>query len=306
MHVGEITKDQDVVGRGEGMKRIAIVMMGVMGICLSGWAQDKPATQTPPAGQASGQASGQAAAPQGKRPAKVNSQDEYNAYKAAVEITDPAAAEKAAEDFATKYPQSEVRPMVYKAVMQRYQQANNGDKMVEMAKKVLAIDPDDPEALVSVAQVQVEKVKDDSLDKDVLLGDAKKNAERALTTVDTDIPTSGYPEEKLKMYKDFIRSQAYFVIGTAAFKASNWPEAETNLRKSIDALPQQPDVIAVYRLALSLDFQNKIPEALKAAQQAVDLTKDSPDSAAGKAARQEQDRLMKYAQTGTPSTPPKN
>lgn len=289
------------------MKRIAIIMMAVMGICLSGWAQDKPTSQTPPAGQASGQASGQtAAAPQGKRPAKVNSQDEYNAYKAAVEITDPAAAEKAAEDFATKYPQSEVRPMVYKAAMQRYQQVNNGDKMVEMAKKVLAIDPDDPEALVSVAQVDVEKVKDDSLDKDVLLAEAKKNAERALVTVDTDVPTSGYPEEKLKMYKDFIRSQAYFVIGTAAFKASKWPDAETNLRKSIDALPQQPDVIAVYRLALSLDFQNKIPEALKAAQQAVDLTKDTPDSPAGKAARQEQDRLMKYAQTGTPSTPPKN
>jgi tetratricopeptide (TPR) repeat protein len=292
------------------MKRIGIIMVAVIGICLSGWAQDKPATQNPPAGQASGQtsgqASGQAAAPQGKRPAKVNSQDEYTAYKAAIAITDAAAAEKAAEDFATKYPQSEVRPMVYKAVMQRYQQVNNGDKMVEMAKKVLAIDPDDPEALVSVAQVQAEKVKDDSLDKDVLLAEAKKDAERALVTVDTDIPTSGYPEEQLKMYKNFIRSQAYFVIGTAAFKASNWPEAETNLRKSIDALPQQPDVIAVYRLALSLDFQNKIPEALKAAQQAVDLTKDNPDSAAGKAARQEQDRLMKYAQTSTPSTPPKN
>jgi tetratricopeptide (TPR) repeat protein len=292
------------------MKRIGIIMVAVIGICLSGWAQDKPATQNPPAGQASGQtsgqASGQAAAPQGKRPAKVNSQDEYTAYKAAIAITDAAAAEKAAEDFATKYPQSEVRPMVYKAVMQRYQQVNNGDKMVEMAKKVLAIDPDDPEALVSVAQVQAEKVKDDSLDKDVLLAEAKKDAEHALVTVDTDIPTSGYPEEQLKMYKNFIRSQAYFVIGTAAFKASNWPEAETNLRKSIDALPQQPDVIAVYRLALSLDFQNKIPDALKAAQQAVDLTKDNPDSAAGKAARQEQDRLMKYAQTGTPSTPPKN
>ena len=183
------------------MKRIAIIMMAVMGICLSGWAQDKPASQNPPAGQASGQASGQPPAPQGKRPAKVNSQDEYNAYKAAVAITDPAAAEKAAEDFATKYPQSEVRPMVYKSVMQRYQQVNNGDKMVEMAKKVLAIDPDDPEALVSVAQVQVEKIKDDSLDKDVLLAEAKKDAERALVTVETDVPASGYPEEQLKMYK---------------------------------------------------------------------------------------------------------
>ena len=294
------------------MKRIAIIGI-VLGICASSWGQDKPASQTPPAGQASGQAAGQAsgqpAGPPGKRPAKVNSQEEYAAYKAAVAITDPVAAEKAAEDFATKYPQSEVRPMVYKAVMQRYQQVNNLDKVVEMSKKVLVIDPDDPEALVSVAQVQAEKVKDDSLDKDVALAEAKKNAERALVTVDSDVPTSGYPEEQLKMYKNFIRSQAYFVLGTAAFKASNWAEAETNLKKSIDALPQQPDVIAVYRLALSLDFQNKIPEALKAAQQAVDLTKDNPDSAAGKAARQEQDRLMKYASTGTsgqPTTPPKN
>jgi tetratricopeptide (TPR) repeat protein len=294
-------KIKDVLGRGERMKRIAIIGI-VLGICVWSWGQDKPASQNPPAGQASGQA----AAPQGKRPPKVNSQEEYNAYKAALAAADGAAVEKAADDFATKYPQSELRPLVYKAAMQKYQQGNNGDKMVDMAKKVLTIDADDPEALVAVAQVNVEKVKDDSLDKEVLLAEAKKDAERALVTVDTDVPTSGYPEEQLKTYKNFIRSQAYFVLGTAAFKASNWPDAEANLKKSIDALPQQPDVIAVYRLALALDFQNKIPEALKAAQQAVELTKDNPDSPAGKAARQEQDRLMKYASSGTPTTPPKN
>jgi tetratricopeptide (TPR) repeat protein len=288
------------------MKRIAIIV-AVFGICVWSWGQDKPAAQNPPAGQAAGQGAGQAAAPQGKRPPKVNSQEEYSAYKAAVAVADAAGAEKAADDFAAKYPASELRPLIYKAVMQRYQQGNNGDKMVEMSKKVLAIDPDDPEALVSVAQVEAEQTKDDSLDKDQRLAAAKKDAERALVTVDTDVPTAGYPEEQLKTYKNFIRSQAYFVIGTAAFKASNWPEAEASLKKSIEALPQSPDVIAVYRLALSLDFQNKIPEALKAAQQAVDLTKDNPDSPAGKAARQEQDRLMKYAAGGTQAgTPPKN
>jgi tetratricopeptide (TPR) repeat protein len=287
------------------MKRIAMVI-AVLGMCACSWAQDKPASQNPPAGQAAGQA---AAAPQGKRPPKVNSQEEYNAYKAAMATTDAAGLEKAADDFATKYPQSELRPLIYKAAMQRYQQANNGDKMVEMAKKVLAIDPDDPEALVSVAQVEAEQTKDDSLDKDQRLAEARKNAERALVTVDTDVPTTGYPEEQLRNYKNFIRSQAYFVLGTAAFKDSKWPDAETNLRKSIDTLPQSPDVIAVYRLALSLDFQNKIQDALKVVQQAVDLTKDNPDSPAGKAARQEQDRLQKYASTGTSgqtATPPKN
>ncbi len=294
------------------MKRIAIIV-AVLGICVGSWGQDKPATQNPPAGQAagqsSGQAAGQAAAPQGKRPPKVNNQEEYAAYQAAVKIADPAECEKAANDFAAKYPASEVRTLVYKAAMARYEQTSNNAKTDEIAKKVLAIDPDDPEALVAMAQVEVDQTKDDSLDKDQRLAEAKKGAERALVTVDTDVPTAGYPEEQLKNYKNFIRSQAYFVIGMAAYKASNWPEAEANLRKSIDALPQSPDVVAVYHLALSLDFQNKIPEALKAAQQAVELTKDNPDSPAGKAARQEQDRLMKYASGGTSGqagTPPKN
>ena len=64
-----------------------------------------------------------------------------------------------------------------------------------------------------------------------------------------------------------------------ASNAKNWPEAETNLRKSIDAFPEQVDSVAVLRLAVALDMQNKVPDALKYANQAVDLTKDRPDSA---------------------------
>lgn len=293
------------------MKRAPIVV-AVLAMCAAGFAQsnDKPASQNPPAGQQAGQPAGQAAAaPQGKRPPKVNSQEEFNAYKAAIAITDPAAEEKAANDFAVKYPDSELRPLVFKAVMQRYQQANNADKMIELAKKVLTIDADDPEALVAVAQVDAEQPKDADLDRDQRLAEAKKNAERSLVTVDTDVPASGYAPEQLAAYKGFLRSQAYFVLGTIAFKNKNWADAETNLRKSIDALPQQPDVVAVYRLAVALDMQNKIPDALKTVQQAVDLTKDNADSPAGKAAREEQDRLTKLSggtAPGQAATPPKN
>jgi len=288
------------------MKRAAIVV-AVLGMCAASWGQgnDKPAAQSAPAGQAAqGQAA--AAAPQGKRPPKVNSQEEFAAYKAVIAVTDAAAEEKAAGDFATKYPDSELRPLVFKSVMQRYQQANNGEKMVELSRKVLAIDGDDPEALVAVAQVEAEQTRDTDLDRDQKYAEAKKDAERALVTVDTDVPASGYPPEQLNAYKGFLRSQAYFVLGTLAFKAKAWTDAEMNLRKSIDALPQQPDVIAVYRLAYTLDMENKVPEALKVIQQAVDLTKDNPDSPAGKAAREEQDRLNKLnagSAPGQPSTP---
>jgi tetratricopeptide (TPR) repeat protein len=278
------------------MKRAAIVV-AVLGMCAwsLGQSTDKPAAQNPPAGQA-GAASGQAAAaPQGKRPPQAKTQPEFKAYNDAVALTDPAALEKAADDFAGKYPDSELRPVLYKAAMQRYQMANNGDKMLDMAHKVLTFDADDPEALLGVAQVLAERTRDTDLDKDQRLEEARKDAERALLTIDTDVPTAGVPPDRLEAYKGFLRSEAYSILGTLTFNAKNWPQAETDLRKSIDAFPQQPDAIAIFRLAVSLDMQNKIPEAMKYVDQAVDLTKDRPDSGVGKAARDEKDRLVKLS-----------
>jgi len=278
------------------MKRAAVVI-AVLGMCVCGWAQDKPAGQTAPAGQAA------AAAPQGKRPPQAKTQPEFEAYKTAIALSDPAAVEKAADDFATKFPDSELRVVLYKAAMQKYQMANNADKMESMARKALTLDPDDPEALVGVAQVLAETTHDTDLDKDQKIDEAKKDAERALVTVDTDVPTAGYPPEKIDQFKRYIKSEAYAILGTLASNAKNWPDAETNLKKSIDAFPEQVDSVAVLRLAVALDMQNKVPDALKYANQAVDLTKDRPDSPAGKAARAEQDRLTKLSSGTAPGQP---
>jgi tetratricopeptide (TPR) repeat protein len=289
------------------MKRAAIAVL-TMCAWSFGQSTDKPAAQNPPAGQAA-QPAGQASAPAGKRPPKVNSQEEFNAYKTASALTDAAALEKASDDFAAKYPESELRPLLYRSAMQRYQSVNNSDKMLEMAKKVLALDPDDPEALVGLSQVLAERTRDTDLDRDQRLAESRKDAERALQTVDTDIPSSGYPPEQLTAYKGYLRSEAYAVLGKLSSDAKNWPDAESNLRKSIEAFPQQVDSIAVLRLAVALDMQNRIPEALKYADQAVELTKDRPDSGAGKAARDEKDRLTKLSvgtAPGQAATPPKN
>jgi tetratricopeptide (TPR) repeat protein len=285
------------------MKRAAM-MIAVLGISGGIWAQssfaqttDKSATQNPPAGQAPAQA-----APAGKRPPQAKTQPEFDAYKAAVALTDAAAQEKAANDFATKFPDSELRALLFKAVMHGYQQANNGDKMMEMAQKILTYDPDDPEALVGVAQVLAERTRDTDLDKDQRLAEARKDAQRALATVDTDVPSTGYPPEQLNAFKQFLRSSAYAILGTLDYNAKAWADAEGNLRKSIDAFPQQPDSVAILRLSLALDQQNKYPEALKYANQAVDLTKEGTN--AGDAARKERDRLTQLTGGGAP--PAKN
>src|SRR5690242_7830076 len=133
------------------MKRAAMVWM-LMAMAALAYGQ-QPAQQTPPASQpaqtqpGSQPAAGQqgaaqtgaapAAAPQGKRPLQAKTQPEFDAYKAAIANTsDAAAMEKAADDFATKFPDSELRAPLYQMAMRVYQNANNAEKMTEMGRKV--------------------------------------------------------------------------------------------------------------------------------------------------------------------------
>jgi tetratricopeptide (TPR) repeat protein len=280
------------------MKRVAMIG-ALLAVAVCSFAQaDKPATQ--------GQPGSQATAPAGKRLPQAKTQPEYEAYNTAKAMTDAAAAEKAADDFAAKFPDSELRVLLYKAAMHGYQQTGNSDKIIEMGRKGLALDGDDPELLVTVASELADKTRDTDLDKDQRLNEATKMAQKSLQTVDTDVPTANVPQPQLDAYKGQLRSFAYSVIGSIEFKKDNFAGAETDLRKSIDAYPAQPDPVVVLRLAIALDRQSKYPEALKEANRAVELTQEG--TGAGKLARQERDRLTQLVGTTAtkPADQPKN
>ncbi len=280
------------------MKRAAMVVV-MLALATFVFAQyQAPATQNQPAAQ---RGAAQPAAPQAKRPPQAKTQPEFDAYKAAVSSTnDPAAMEKAADDFAAKFPDSELRALLYRSAMHSYQSANNADKMLEMGRKVLKIDADEPEALIGVAEVLAERTRDTDLDKDQRLDEAMKSAQHAVETVDTDIPVpAGTPQEKIDAYKGFLRSSAYSIMGTLQFNKEKYVDAENNFRKSIDAFPSQPDPVVVLRLALSLDKQGKYPEALKEANHAVELTQEN--TTAGTLARRERDRLVQLTGGSNPA-----
>ena len=85
-----------------------------------------------------------------------------------------------------------------------------------------------------------------------------------METTDTDITVPpGTPQDKVDAYKGFLRSNAYYVLGTIQYTREKYADAEGYFRKSLDAFPSQPDPLAVLRLALSLDKQEKYPEALE-------------------------------------------
>jgi tetratricopeptide (TPR) repeat protein len=298
---------------GDSMDRTAVIL-AVLSIAL--WAavqsfsqtgqQTQPAAgQTPPAQSAATQ--GAPTQPAGKRPLQFKTDVEQQAWKAATaNMTDPAAMEKAADDFATKFPDSEVRGLLYKNAMRVYQNANNAEKTEAMGRKVLSFDGDDPEALTTVAEVIAERTHDTDLDKDQRFDDALKMAQKALQTVDTDV--SGVPQDKLEEYKSGVRAQAYSTMGAIEYNRNNFQAAQANFQKALDAFPSQPYPPDVLRLALALDRQQKYDEALKVAARAVELTQEN--TPLGGSARRERDRLQQLTGGAPPaqpaSQPPKN
>ena len=299
--------------------KLAAVILGILtlvvtsvAVCAEAQNSTQPAPQNPPAaGQAApaqGATQGAAAAPAGKRPPQAKTQPEFDAYKVAAASTDAAALEKASDDFATKFPDSELRVLLYKNAMRIYQSANNAEKTDAMGRKVLGFDADDPEALVIVAEVIAERTRDSDIDKDQRFAEAISMAQKATQTVDTDVSVpANTPQEKIDAYKSLLRSNAYSIVGTIEFKKENYAAAQDNLQKSIDAFPSNPDPVVILRLALSLDKQGKYPDALKVANRAVELTQDN--TAIGTPARHERDRLQQLtggAAPAPPQSPPKN
>lgn len=303
------------------MKRVAVIL-GIISLALwaaaqtTGSAPQTPPQTPPPAGQttpaqaAPGQAAPAqgAAAPAQRRPPQAKTQPEFDAYKVAAASTDAAALEKAADDFATKFPDSELRVLLYKNAMHLYQNSNNAERTEAMGRKVLNLDGNDPDALTTVAEVIAERTHDSDLDKDQRFDEGMKMAQKALQTVDTDLAVPpGTPQDKIDAYKAGLRSQAYSTMGTIEYNKNNFPSAQTNFQKAIDAYPSQPYPPDVLRLALSLDKQQKYEEALKIANRAVELTQDN--SMIGGSARRERDRLQLLT-GGAPAQPqnqpPKN
>ncbi len=285
------------------MKRAAVILGISLGMLSLGVGNVTAQTSGQPAQAAAG-----AAAPAAKRPPQAKTQPEFDAWKAASANTDPAALEKAADDFATKFPDSELRVLLYKNAMRAYQKADNAEKTEAMGRKVLACDPDDPEALVVVSEVIAERTRDTDIDRDQRFGEATAMAQKALKTIDTDIGVpAGTPQDKLDAYKSGLRSQAYSIIGAIDYKKENYAAAQEDLQKAIDAYPSDPAPVDVLRLALALDKQQKYPEALKLADRAVQMTQDN--TPIGTPARRERERLQQLtgaAAPAQPQTPPKN
>ncbi len=238
-----------------------------------------------------------------KRPPQAKTQAEFADYNAAYAVTGGAASEKAANDFAAKYPDSELRSFLYSKAMHEYQTENNSAKMLAMGEKILALDPDNSVALVLTATVLSDSLNDADQDRQQKIAEIKKNANHALQTVDTSFtPPAGATPEQIAGYKNTLRSMAYSALGITDLKSGNDAAAEKELRSAADLGKNQPDAYVWYHLALSQDHQNKYVEALASVEQAIRYSQ--PGSELAKLAAGERERLQKLTSPAAGGQPP--
>jgi tetratricopeptide (TPR) repeat protein len=298
------------------MKRVLMMVCVVLAVTSWAVAQTGPGAAAPKgnAPQAGGKAApaqpspqppqaAPAPLPQGKPQPQAKTQEEYKAFQEAYAVTDPAAAEKAADDFAAKYKNSELRGLLYQRSMSLYQNANNAEKTVEAGRKTLQADSTNPIALVMVATVLAERTRDSDLDRDQRLAEATADAQKALQNIDTGllIPP-GTPQPQVDGTKKILTSMAWAALGTVDAARNNYASAETNLRKAVELNTVQPDAVTWLRLSVVLDHEKKYGDAMAAANKALELS--PPGSPQATLAQQERDRLSKLTGTPAPATTP--
>ena len=274
-------------------------------------AQSNPSqTQTPAQGAngqapnaTSNQAPGNAqAAPAntGHHVLQAKSQEEIKAYQDAGTKTDPDQAEAAADDFAAKFPTSELRTALYMRAMNLYAQANSSDKVIDAGRKAIAADPTNPVALVQVASALAETTRDTDLDREQRLAEAAKDAHAAIDNVDTGLLTPANADpERVAGAKRSILTMAYDTLGTVDMGRNDYAAAETSLQKAIDEAKNNPEAVLYLRLSVAQDKLKQYPQALDSANKAVQYARDG--SPAQNLAKQQQERLQKLMSAESPA-----
>jgi tetratricopeptide (TPR) repeat protein len=240
--------------------------------------------------------SGPQEAPLPARP-QARSEQERADFKTAYALQGAATEEAAAIDFSNRYPTSQLRRYLYSSAMLQYQRENNPAKMLAMGERVLALDPDNPLALVLTATALADSLVDHDRDRDKKVSTIRHNASRAIQAAE-----AGYSGETV--YKTTLQSMAYSALGIMKLKTGDDAGAEKDLKMATELAKIRPDGYAWYHLALAQDHRKKYAAALGSVEQALQLASSDPELQ--KLAEVEHERLAGLARgpRNTSSTEP--
>jgi hypothetical protein len=255
------------------MKRIPLIFVVLLAWPLSGLATQDDAT---------------AAA---TRHPIARSQQEYQDYRAAANAATGSALERAAGDFAQKYPSSELRLQLYLKSLRQYQRENDSAGILSAGECVLALDPDNALALVLTSTVLADGLTAGAPgDRSKRIAMINERAARALRVLDAAMaaPAPSQPDQA-SLYRTTLQATAYSALGITKLKTGDDAGAEKDLRTGAALAELRPDPYIWYHLALAQDHRKKYRAALYSVEQAMQLASANPQLQ--RLAEAEHDRL---------------
>jgi len=161
-----------------------------------------------------------------------------------------------------------LKAFAYANAMVAAQQTNNFDKIVEYGDKVLAIEPNDLNAMVVLATTIPERLPQNDAAKKAALDKAGGLATKALDGVQkffSQPKPANVPDAQWNQQKADLEGQLHATLGLIALNRQEYPVAVTEFQSALKSTPK--DGVSHYRLGLV--FQAQASEASKALVEAI-------------------------------------
>jgi tetratricopeptide (TPR) repeat protein len=225
---------------------------------------------------------------------QARSEQEREDYLTASAAAKGAALEAAANDFAARYPESELRVYLYAQSMLQFQTENDAPRLLAAAQKVLALSPNHSVALALSALALADNLEATDPDRANKVEEIKRRGNRAIHGVQTGYapPASATPEQAAQ-YRRMVQSLAYSALGIMRLKTGDDAGAEKDLINALALNKIRPDPYLWYHLALAQDHRRQYSAALNSVEQALQLASSNPELQ--KLAEIEHDRLSGLA-----------
>jgi hypothetical protein len=229
---------------------------------MGGYSQPQPQQQqqlpaqgaTPPAGQPGQKPAAPAAPP-------VNPKEQAD-YKALFDTSDSNADAKIklGAAFLTDYPTSDHKEAVYNQLLHAYYSKQDWDNFYSVGDKVVAMDPDDVDALAMIGWVIPHVFHSTDPDAQLKLAKAETYEKHVIDLMGSMAKPATLTDVQFTTMKTEALEQAHSGLGLVYFREQKAPEAVTELQAAT-ATSTSPDPSDLYVLGIELMQTNHPAEA---------------------------------------------
>jgi tetratricopeptide (TPR) repeat protein len=198
-----------------------------------------------------------------------------------------------AQDFAVRYPSSDLRAPLFQSLMLKHQQANQADLTLADAERVLLIDPQNVIALVTAANVLSERTLPGKPDSIRRFDQTLRYAQRAIDNIDSEltVPPQASAGEVTR-FRNTVLALAHAAKGNVYLLQNDFAAAESHFSAAAQLSPA-PNALVLYRLAVTQHQQKRYDAALDNASKSFEVASANHDLILMDRAKQEKNALVK-------------